>query len=878
MTKEEMLNGMSEQEFYDRYPTQEDWANAQQMKLGGLSGAPHNGQPTADEFFSYGSHYNDSVNVPMGNPYYAAEGGTPYYGGPTRPYAYGGGLPGGANEYDMPCMNCGGYMEQGGDYNSPTNYGSFNVPMQVGGINPEMKTFLEQRNASNIKNIPSRVRDYTAENNDLSRIYPNKDKFDLRVEGQRFPTDSVVNIPNNPQIQAAYRNGKFTIAGSTPAGIKQAAAINAGNLKQGKDKMIYADYSDLYKEDGGILDASNNMSYPTFEDGGKYNLLNLIKAASKKMKKAYGGDTVTQGGNSGNYPSDRTKQFLNSISNLTTNAIMNEEQDVVSDVIKQMGGYAGGYNQEPQFNKQNQAMQSMYQQRIDDTQSNLKNDFSNFGQSINYLGATANPYTKTSVSYAADGIQTGPRNMSPEEWEWMDEQRKAKQNEANYARYFGSQGTRGMNYIPMNYNQLNKISKKDVGIMKQLADNPSTNLKEFSHRHFGPWSKTKMTFDYNKPYDNSKITLNDGPDKTNALNNTTPNKTNTSNTSSAAGSLPSAFALRPGVAVDNIYTPHGQTLNLPNSPMRQGPTQGAETRAEATQGQTPWYIPTHGQFPLQNAAFDPNAAGPGHRYGGGSGYYQTGGNPIQIPESLRFVPQMAQEGEGDDVVVPGAPKPDGFNPDQVIENKPFVPGYQNKSTATITQKGRPGFNGEAMANALIAGTNMASSFLEAGQNAKNEKKLGELKLADNAFVSTPVNAASQGDYDQWGNFRPNKKDTGTRDVAYGGSIYQDGGMQQQQPDPQQVMQGVATMLQQGAKPEQVAKQLVEMGIPQEQVIQIIQAVMQQLQGGQEEPQQQPMRYGGFATGGAAEEESYEEDLNEDEIAELRAQGYDVEYI
>lgn len=85
------------------------------------------------------------------------------------------------------------------------------------------------------------------------------------------------------------------------------------------------------------------------------------------------------------------------------------------------------------------------------------------------------------------------------------------------------------------------------------------------------------------------------------------------------------------------------------------------------------------------------------------------------------------------------------------------------------------------------------------------------------------------------------------------------------------------MLQQGAQPEQVAKQLVEMGIPQEQVIQIIQAVMQQLQGGQE-PQQQPMRYGGYATGGAAEEESYEEDLNEDEIAELRAQGYDVEYI
>ena len=205
-------------------------------------------------------------------------------------------------------------------------------------------------------------------------------------------------------------------------------------------------------------------------------------------------------------------------------------------------------------------------------------------------------------------------------------------------------------------------------------------------------------------------------------------------------------------------------------------------------------------------------------------------------------------------------------------------------TATITQKGRPGFNGEAMANAMIAGTNMASSFLEAGQNAKNEQKLGELRLADNAFVSTPGNAQSRGDYDpNSGMFRPDDM-VPVQFAGYGayGGSFQDGGMQQQQqPDPQQVMQGVATMLQQGAQPEQIAKQLVEMGIPQEQVVQIIQTVMQQLQGGQEgqeEPQQQPMRYGGFATGGAAEEESYEEDLNEDEIAELRAQGYDVEYI
>jgi hypothetical protein len=79
--------------------------------------------------------------------------------------------------------------------------------------------------------------------------------------------------------------------------------------------------------------------------------------------------------------------------------------------------------------------------------------------------------------------------------------------------------------------------------------------------------------------------------------------------------------------------------------------------------------------------------------------------------------------------------------------------------------------------------------------------------------------------------------------------YQYGGnMQQQELNPEQIVQGVAAMLQQGAQPEEVAKQLIQMGLPQEQVIEIIQNVMQQLQGegGQEEMQpdmQQQMGYG-----------------------------------
>jgi len=91
-----------------------------------------------------------------------------------------------------------------------------------------------------------------------------------------------------------------------------------------------------------------------------------------------------------------------------------------------------------------------------------------------------------------------------------------------------------------------------------------------------------------------------------------------------------------------------------------------------------------------------------------------------------------------------------------------------------------------------------------------------------------------------------------------------------QQDPQQLIQAIQQELQQGAKPEQVIAELlqqqidpqmivqifVQLGMPQEQVTQVIQAVAQQMQQGQEqqnpqeqgqeEPQAPTMAYGGMA--------------------------------
>jgi hypothetical protein len=66
------------------------------------------------------------------------------------------------------------------------------------------------------------------------------------------------------------------------------------------------------------------------------------------------------------------------------------------------------------------------------------------------------------------------------------------------------------------------------------------------------------------------------------------------------------------------------------------------------------------------------------------------------------------------------------------------------------------------------------------------------------------------------------------------------GMQapQQGGQQEQLIQMVAQALQQGASPEEIMQKLVEMGIPEEQAIQVVQMVAEQMQGGQEQAPQQ----------------------------------------
>lgn len=121
------------------------------------------------------------------------------------------------------------------------------------------------------------------------------------------------------------------------------------------------------------------------------------------------------------------------------------------------------------------------------------------------------------------------------------------------------------------------------------------------------------------------------------------------------------------------------------------------------------------------------------------------------------------------------------------------------------------------------------------------------------------------------------------------NMYARGGQKSSASKDQQIIQGVAQMLQQGAKPEEVLQELVQAKVPQKKAVAIIQNVMQQI-GGAAQPQQMSpdqqqmmaaqqqgmdqsqMAYGGsYAKGG-------EYDMSEDQIQDLINQGYKIEYV
>ena len=93
-----------------------------------------------------------------------------------------------------------------------------------------------------------------------------------------------------------------------------------------------------------------------------------------------------------------------------------------------------------------------------------------------------------------------------------------------------------------------------------------------------------------------------------------------------------------------------------------------------------------------------------------------------------------------------------------------------------------------------------------------------------------------------------------------GGYYQDGGMEE--PQGGDIQQQVAQALQQGMSPEEVMQQLVQMGMPEDQAVALIQGIMQQMQPSTPQLKRGGMMY--YQEGGEEGEEDEEEYEDEEE--------------
>lgn len=151
-----------------------------------------------------------------------------------------------------------------------------------------------------------------------------------------------------------------------------------------------------------------------------------------------------------------------------------------------------------------------------------------------------------------------------------------------------------------------------------------------------------------------------------------------------------------------------------------------------------------------------------------------------------------------------------------------------------------------------AGVDLAQGANALGQSIENGDALGIVAGGAKVLAGTARNifgGMGQANVRNEGikNYMDAQRDNIVGKSQQGTPSFQEGGEQQGQAE--QIYQMVAEALQSGADPQEIAQQLTQMGLSEQEVMQIIQEVMSQMQGQQsvqnEVPQEQPqMKMGG----------------------------------
>jgi hypothetical protein len=643
------------------------------------------------------------------------------YGGDITEYCWGGGLPGGANE--MKRMDYGGYMDMGG-YNSPTNYGSFSVPMAEGGYyEPGGDVGLVGWAAKEQQKLEQRLQ--TGIPSDVKKYYgPYK-------EPRKF--DSTHVFPGDPNIAIGFKGNKVMLISKDGDADNIVRKVNKDRTYVGPtikgERDIYFDYLHPH-EYGGILDASNNQDYPMMEEGGRANLMKIIKAASKKMKKEYatGGKVTMQGGNQ-NQLDNMNNYFKSFIQQNASNAFVEEEEKSF-----RMGGIpmaVGGWELSPEYRnseKRSQVIKALENKKKIAINQNLSDD------QLLDMARKEGIIVDTPDNQSQSTTQNTPSIAS------MFKQ---------LAQDFGPQSrTQGYTNFPANFRsywQMNKAGKESINSLPDnfqlgnLKVSPEYDVlgRTWIGKKLG-WGPKRINFELSGTSQYKNTPYQQGPQvKLADPNNPLFKPYSQYNTGAPEGTLQTE---------KGSFAPLDFNIGKQQGPMAYG-----------------------GLYKAQPGVSTPISMGQGVSLTGTA----PGGTSLNSLYSLPVASSISTPAN-----VEQMKKQAGRETEQLYKTEmQGDTGTTNVSAKASFERDNSGLL-EAVGQHAVPGINMLAGVIEApGQKEAEEKALLAARTpgSDTSFVAVnPGDTPDIGDYDQWGKFRANRKVAGPMYGEYGGMFEQGG--------------------------------------------------------------------------------------------------------
>lgn len=517
------------------------------------------------------------------------------------------------------------------------------------------------------------------------------------------------------------------------------------------------------------------------QKGGNPNFMDTINGITKANRKTFKSGSTIQGGANNNIGNTMREDFKGTLATYAHNALLKEEQQKMLQQFTQGRAQYGGdsYGQPvDQINYQNLAIQGMYQQHLDQSSANLQNDAGNLFQGIADMNSPENMKSSTKITQAQYGMPVGPNlkgGLTPEQ-QYMLKMSKFVPGNAK-------DNTAGTTTASTNNGSPKYVGNQQQSSQKQSA--ATIYLQEYYNKRFGPWGKTHMVFGTNNPNGQGYNTNQSGNQGQNPNSRSNYKSNYVDNYNNGISNPNTNFDPNPNRHFSNYqpaYEEPNKVMSFFEKIKSNQATKKMMRADKAIQKRHTTNSPEETQpgingaiydyekdmpdeyIPKPYTGYDPDAplierfGGPIYQFAGEI-QYDSQGNPIdpnkQMMKRNTFGSNATDNMFGTNNIFKGdatrntfgTPKPQ----DQNNQNA------QGNSQFSVDTKYGPSLTGPAAASTVIAGVNTAASLFEKRDDKAFKEKMKQMTLADNAFVNSPINTQSRGDYDpNSGMFRINQ--------------------------------------------------------------------------------------------------------------------------